>query len=174
LFETAIGQCGIAWNERGIARILLPAEDDASTLAELLVTLPDAERSAPPIEVVRAIEAMTRLLAGEAVDLRFVTLDLERVSPFFRAIYEVARAIPPGEALTYGEVARRAGSPDAARAVGQAMGKNPFPIVVPCHRVLAANGKTGGFSAPGGVRQKLKMLEIERAKSGLTLSLFDR
>jgi methylated-DNA-[protein]-cysteine S-methyltransferase len=158
-FATAIGRCSVAWTERGIARIRLPPAPEA----------PGSD--APPPDVLRAIEAMQRLLSGVREDLGFVALDLEGAPPFHRRIYEIVRSIPPGETMTYGEVARRAGASGSARAVGQAMGKNPCPIVVPCHRVLAA-GTLGGFSAPGGVSTKLRMLEIERAKDGLTLELF--
>ncbi len=160
-FATAIGRCGVAWTARGIARVRLPKVPEG------------APGDAPPEAVRRAIEAMQRLLSGAHEDLAFVELDLEGVPTFHRRIYEIARRIGPGETLTYGEVAARAGSPGAARAVGQAMGKNPFPIVVPCHRVLAAGGKPGGFSADGGASTKLKMLAIERAKSNITLDLFD-
>src|SRR6185369_12156432 len=101
--------------------------------------------------VERAILGITALLRGEAIDLAFVTLDLSRVPPFERRVYEVARTIAPGKTRTYGEIARELGDdPAAARAVGQALGRNPFPIVVPCHRVLAAAGGLGGFSAHGG------------------------
>jgi methylated-DNA-[protein]-cysteine S-methyltransferase len=159
-FATAIGRCSVAWNDHGIARIRLPK-------------VAEAPGDAPPEAVRRAIEAMQRLLAGAHEDLGFVALDLTRVPPLHRRLYEIARRIAPGRTLTYGEVAARAGVPGGARAVGQAMGKNPFPIVVPCHRVVAAGGKLGGFSAPGGAATKLKMLAIERAVTGMTLDLFD-
>ena len=115
---------------------------------------------------------MAALLAGEPRDLRFVGLDLERAGEFERRVYEIARAIPPGSTLTYGEIAERLGDPGAAQAVGQSMGRNPWPIVVPCHRVLGAGGKVGGFSAPGGARTKLRMLEIEGALRPEGLPLF--
>jgi methylated-DNA-[protein]-cysteine S-methyltransferase len=111
----------------------------------------------------RAIEAMGALLRGEARDLSAIALDMERVPAFHRRVYEAARAIAPGRTLTYGEIAQRIGAPGSARAVGQALGRNPFAIVVPCHRVLAAGGKAGGFSAGGGVSTKLRMLAIEGA-----------
>jgi methylated-DNA-[protein]-cysteine S-methyltransferase len=159
-FATAIGRCSVAWSGRGITRIRLPRVAEGPV------------EEAPPPDVRRAIEAMQRLLSGVHQDLGFVELDLDGVAPFHRRIYEIARRIPPGETLTYGDVAARAGSRGASRAVGQAMGKNPFPIVVPCHRVVAAGGKAGGFSADGGAATKLKMLAIERAKTNTTLDLF--
>lgn len=108
-----------------------------------------------------AIDRVTALLRGERVDLRTLSLDMSDVAEFERDVYVAAREIPPGATLTYGEIARRIGRPTAARDVGVALGRNPFPIIVPCHRVVAANGKTGGFSAVGGVKTKLKLLAIE-------------
>jgi methylated-DNA-[protein]-cysteine S-methyltransferase len=123
--------------------------------------------------VAAAIVRIQALLAGTRDDLADLPLELEGVPEFHRRVYAVARAIPPGEVLTYGEVARRLGEPGAARAVGQALGKNPFAPVVPCHRVLAAGGRSGGFSAEGGADTKLRMLEIERARFGPQPGLFD-
>jgi methylated-DNA-[protein]-cysteine S-methyltransferase len=120
-----------------------------------------------------AIRDIVRLLAGEAVDLSRVALDMTGVPEFNRQVYAIAREIPPGETMTYGAIARRIGDVTLSRAVGQALGQNPFPIVVPCHRVLAANGKTGGFSARGGVATKMRMLSIERARTGSAPTLFD-
>jgi methylated-DNA-[protein]-cysteine S-methyltransferase len=111
--------------------------------------------------VQQAIDQIVALLRGEPSDLEGITLDMDDVPPFRRRVYEVVRSIPPGETMSYGEVAEEVGSPGAARAVGQALGRNPFAIVVPCHRVLAAGGKAGGFSANGGVSTKLRMLAIE-------------
>ena len=113
------------------------------------------------------------LLQGEASDLTSVELDMARVPPFDRRVYEVARTIPPGSTLTYGEIATRLGERRLAREVGQALGQNPFAIVVPCHRVVAAGGKVGGFSARGGIRTKLRMLAIEGAPAAGLLPLFD-
>ena len=120
----------------------------------------------PPAQVERAIEAIRRLLAGEAADLRWVEVDLDRVDPFDRRVLRAAREIPPGATVAYGELARRIGEPDAARDVGGALGRNPFPIIVPCHRVVAANGKLGGFSAHGGTETKRRLLSIEAAHGG--------
>ena len=123
-----------------------------------------AREAMPPPDVQQAIAAMVSLLAGEPADLSFVALDMEGVPDFHRRVYEVARTIPPGATLSYGEIAARLGDPGSARAVGQALGRNPFPIVVPCHRVLAAGGRTGGFSARGGTKTKLTLLAIEGAQ----------
>jgi methylated-DNA-[protein]-cysteine S-methyltransferase len=161
LFDTAIGRCGIAWAGRGVLAVQLPGARDADTRARLLAHVPDVEECAPPPDIASAIESIVALLNGEPRDLSPIVLDLERVSPFHRRVYQTARGIPPGETLSYGEVAARLGAPGAARAVGQALGRNPFPVIVPCHRVLAAGGRMGGFTAPGGISVKLRMLRIE-------------
>ena len=163
LFDTAIGRCGIAWGERGIAGVQLPEAGEPETRARMLHRFPSAGEAAPPAEVRQAIERMASLLRGEASDLSAIALDMDGVPEFHRRVYEAARAIPPGNTLSYGDIAKRVGAPGAARAVGQALGRNPFPIVVPCHRVLAAGGKIGGFSAQGGVETKQRMLSIEGA-----------
>lgn len=163
LFETAIGKCGIAWGESGVAGVQLPEAGDSDTRARMLHRFPAAGESAPPPEVQRAVDRIVALLRGEESDLSMVALDMEGVPEFHRRVYEAARTIPPGKTLSYGDIARRVGAPGAARAVGQALGRNPFPIVVPCHRVLAAGGKIGGFSAQGGVATKRRMLAIEGA-----------
>ena len=164
LFDTAIGRCGIAWNERGIAGVQLPEAGEAETRARMLHRFPAAGETAPPREVQQAVERIVALLRGGAGDLAEVALDMDQVPEFHRRVYEVARTIPPGKTLSYGDIAARLGAPRAARAVGQALGRNPFPIVVPCHRVLAAGGKIGGFSAQGGVMTKRRMLAIEGAR----------
>ena len=176
LFETAIGTCGVVWNARGLVAVLLPELGGRSMREHIAGRYPQALEAEPPPEVGAAIEAMTALLAGEPRDLSFIALDLERTGAFERRVYDIARAIPPGATLTYGEIAGRLGEPQAAQAVGQAMGRNPWPIVVPCHRVLGAGGKVGGFSAPGGAKTKLRMLEIEGAlrPEGLPLFAQDR
>jgi methylated-DNA-[protein]-cysteine S-methyltransferase len=163
LFDTAIGRCGVAWSDRGIAGVQLPQADEQQTRARMLQRFPAAGEGAPPPEVQRALDRIVALFDGEPSDLSVVPLDMDGVPPFHRRVYELARRIPPGTTLSYGEIAARLGSPGAARAVGQALGQNPFPIVVPCHRVLAAGGKIGGFSAHGGAATKLRMLAIEGA-----------
>lgn len=161
LFDTAIGPCGIAWGERGVVGVQLPEHTAARTRARVLARFGDAGEAEPPPAVRRAIDGIVGLLRGEASDLSGVALDMEGVPAFHRRVYEVARAIAPGATASYGELAARLGSPGSARAVGQALGRNPFAVMVPCHRVLAAGAKPGGFSAPGGVTTKMRMLALE-------------
>src|ERR1700737_3518359 len=173
LFDTAIGRCGIAWGKRGVAGVQLPEAGEAETRARMLHRFPAAGETAPPTEAEKAVERIVALLRGEAGDLAEVTLDMDQVPAFHRRVYEVARTIPPGKTLSYGDIAARLAAPGAARAVGQALGRNPFPIGVPCHRVLAAGGKIGGFSAQGGVATKRRMLAIEGAQMNGERGLFD-
>ena len=133
----------------------------------------DLTEAAPPAKVQNAIDGMIELLAGKPNDLADIALDLDGVPAFNRGVYDIARKIPPGKTLTYGDIAKQLGGVELSRDVGQALGRNPCPIVVPCHRVLAAGNKPGGFSANGGVVTKLKMLEIEGAPVNYTPSLFD-
>ena len=161
LFNTAIGRCGVAWGERGVAGVQLPEAGERETRARMLQRFPAAGETAPPPEVQRVIDRLVALLRGEASDFSTIALDMDEVPAFHRRVYEAARAIPAGMTLSYGDIAARVGAPGAARAVGQALGRNPFPIIVPCHRVLAAGGKIGGFSAQGGVATKRCMLAIE-------------
>src|SRR3954463_13614638 len=163
LFDTSIGRCGIAWSERGIVGVQLPETRERETLGRLLKYYPDAIQGRPPPAIQHALDNIIALLAGASADLSAVALDMQHVPPFHRRVYEAARAIAPGETLSYGEIARQIGASGSARAVGQALGRNPFAIVVPCHRVLAAGGKMGGFSANGGIGTKLRMLSIEAA-----------
>lgn len=174
LFDTAIGHCGIAWGERGIVGVQLPEAHKTLTRARMRRLFPDAVEAGPPLQVRGAAARIAALLDGVGDDLRDIELDMSGVSPFEARVYELVRGIAPGETLTYGEVAARLGEPGAARAVGRALGRNPFAPVVPCHRVLAAGGRPGGFSADGGVVTKLRMLQIEGARIGATLGLFDR
>lgn len=164
LFDTSIGPCGIAWGGGGITCVLLPGRSEEATRARLTTRDPDAEEQAPPADVGQAIDLIRRLLDGAPCDLAQIPLDMAGVPDFDRRVFAVARSIRPGDTLTYGEIAMRLGGVGLARAVGQALGRNPFPIIVPCHRVLAADGRPGGFSAPGGVTTKLRLLEIERAR----------
>jgi methylated-DNA-[protein]-cysteine S-methyltransferase len=173
LFDTAIGSCGIAWTDAGVRGLHLPGASSEATLAGLRRRHPAAHEAEPTDAVRSAVGAIVALLRGEPVDLTPIALDMRHVPEFHRRVYAVARTIPPGRTLTYGEVAERLGEPGAARAVGRALGANPFAVIVPCHRVLAAGGRSGGFSAPGGVDTKLRLLEIERARIGASPSLFD-
>lgn len=166
LFDTAIGRCGIVWSERGIVGVQFPEGSEQATRKRLLRRYPNACETIPPDAVRRTIEDIVALLHGERRDLAEAVLDWRAVPDFNRRVYDVARAIAPGATLSYGEVAARLGDRNLARDVAQALGQNPFPIIVPCHRVMAAGGRTGGFSAPGGVRTKLHLLSIERAQPG--------
>lgn len=163
LFETPIGPCAIAWTATGIAGLQLPGADAAATRERFLRRFPEAAEAAVPPGVRRAMDRILALLSGEKIDLADLPLDLDAVPEFHRRVYEIARGTPPGHTTTYGEIARRLGAPEAAREVGQALGRNPIAIIVPCHRVLAADGRMGGFSATGGVATKRRILEIEGA-----------
>jgi methylated-DNA-[protein]-cysteine S-methyltransferase len=160
LFDTALGRCAIAWSERGIVRIQFPESSDDQAVRRLTkgdeLTLAE-----PPPPVARAIAEIQRHLAGEPQNFAKLELDLGSVPSFHLRVYKGARKIAPGKTMSYGELASFIGAPGAARAVGQALGNNPCPIVVPCHRVLAAGKKAGGFSAPGGLTTKRRILDIE-------------
>lgn len=169
LFDTAIGTCGIAWQERELLGVQLPARSLTATAARVAMQRPHLPRIDPPWPdpVNQVIQGVRALLEGRHVDLSNVALDYAGVPAFDQRVYEIARTIPAGETLTYGEVAARLGDPGLARAVGQALGRNPFPLVVPCHRVVAAEGALGGFSAPGGTATKRQLLVIEAAQGRL-------
>jgi methylated-DNA-[protein]-cysteine S-methyltransferase len=173
LFDTAIGRCAIAWAPRGIIGVQLPEGGETAARARMRRRFPRASEQPAPPDVARAITAIVALLRGEPSDLTGLVLDLDGVADFNRRVYEIARQIPPGRTLTYGAIAARLGDPLLARAVGHALGRNPFPIVVPCHRVVAAGGKLGGFSANGGARTKQRMLAIEGAAGIAGPTLFD-
>lgn len=162
LFETGIGACEIAWSERGVTAVRL--RPVGSVRAD--ERLPAFEDQDLPPNTRSAIDGIIALLRGESADLSGIEVDLEDAPDFNRRVYAVARGIPPGATLTYGQVSAEMGDPRAAQAVGRALGQNPVPIIVPCHRVLAAGGRSGGFSAPGGVDTKLRILTIERARIG--------
>ncbi len=155
-FETALGRCAVRWSDGGITRVMLP-------IAAGRVGRRFEDGAAVPPFVRRAIDGMVAVLAGESRDLRDVALDERGVDAFRRDVYAATRAIPPGTTRTYGDIARSIGAPGAARDVGAALARNPFPIVVPCHRVVAASGALTGFSAPGGLATKRRMLELEGA-----------
>ncbi len=162
VFETASGFCAIAWSDTGIARFLLPMSSAEATERKLLRRLPDAARGTPPGEVAAAVAAATRYFAGERVDFSDVPLDIGVQDEFFAKVYAAVRSLAWGETTTYGWLAKALGvGPEGARDVGQAMARNPVPLIIPCHRVLATGGKLGGFSAPGGSATKHRMLELE-------------
>ncbi len=151
----------------------LPAEDFGALIQDLRRRFPDGAERAPPEPIARAIELILRLFRSVPVDFSAVKLGLDSAAAFEREVYREALAIPCGETRTYGELAAAIGTPGAARAVGRALGRNPIPIIIPCHRVVAADGRSGGFSAPGGVSTKMRLLQIERARRGSEPTLFD-
>lgn len=164
IFDTAIGRCAIAWGEAGVIGVRLPERSDDAMRHWIGRRHPDARETDPPPAIEAAIGDIRRLMDGQKQDLSAIALDMSDVPDFEQRVYAETLSIPPGETLTYGDIATRLGDVGLSRAVGQALGRNPFPIIVPCHRVLAAGGKSGGFSAPGGVDTKRRMLEIEGAK----------
>ena|SRR5438105_2482360 len=165
LFDTPIGTCSLVWQDEAIVGLRLPESSAAATRKRIKQRWADAEEQAPPAAMQRVIDRVLALLAGEAVDLSDVPLDFGAAPEFHQRAYAVARTIPPGQTMTYGEIAKRLGAPQESREVGQAMGKNPIAIIMPCHRVLGADGKMGGFSANGGVATKRRILEIEGASA---------
>jgi methylated-DNA-[protein]-cysteine S-methyltransferase len=167
IFETAAGFCGIAWNDVGITRFQLPTKSAEATKRIMLRRLPEAEPGAPTPEVLEAVAAARRYFRGEETDFSGFKLDLGEQDAFFKEIYAAARRLGWGHTTTYGALARELGAgPQASRDVGQAMAKNPVALIIPCHRVLAAGGKVGGFSAPGGSVAKARMLELEGIRVG--------
>ena len=178
-FDTALGECAVAWGAGGILAMQLPEADAPATQARLLKASGPLPQATPPAPVARAIAAVQALLAGQldaiALDacLEAVQLDMQRITAFQRRVYELTRRIPPGQTRTYGELARALGNKNSARAVGHALGLNPFAPLIPCHRVLAADGRPCGFSAHGGVTTKVRMLRAEGASLGAQAGLFD-
>ena len=172
LFSTAIGDCGIAWEDDAVVAASLPADNWDATARRLKAKSGGVEAS-PPMAVRNAIDAVVALLNGEPSDLSGITCVFDGTDVFAEQVYALARAIPPGETTTYGAIATELGDIAYARRVGQALGRNPIPIIVPCHRVIGSDGKLVGFSADGGVTTKLRMLEIEGALTEETPSLFD-
>jgi len=165
LFDTAIGKCAIAWSDSGITQIQLPEKSAQATVDKLCVDTA-GDTSKHPRFVAEAIRLVKCHLDGQMQDFHSIPLDLEGLPPFHRKVYEALRQVPAGATVSYGQLARQAGSPNGSRAVGQAMAKNPIPIIVPCHRVLASAGKIGGFSAFGGLSLKEKLLTLEAQKAG--------
>jgi methylated-DNA-[protein]-cysteine S-methyltransferase len=163
IFDTAIGPCGVAWNARGLTGVQLPEKDRDATERRLAAKAASAAAAAPPPSVATVVADIQRYLAGEPVDFSAVAVDLDSLDPFRQKLYATMRSLAWGETTTYGELAKKLGSTDweGARDVGEAMGRNPVPVVIPCHRVLAAGGKLGGFSAHGGAKTKAKLLALE-------------
>lgn len=170
IFETSLGFFGICWNAAGLTRLVLPEPDAAAALRRLAgrsggETPALANEADLPPGVASTVDAIRRYAAGETVDFSEVEIDLAAIDDFRAAIYAAARALPQGVAVTYGELAQRAGYPGMARETGVALGRNPVPLVIPCHRIVAAGGKLGGFSAPGGSATKARLLAHERAQT---------
>lgn len=162
VFGTEAGFCGIAWTGEGVARFQLPTSSATATERLLLRRAPDAAPGEPPAEAAAAVELARRYFGGEKIDFSAVAVDLSGQDELFRKIYAATRRLGFGETTTYGALAKALGcGPEVARDVGQAMARNPVPLVIPCHRVLAAGGKVGGFSAPGGAASKIRMLRLE-------------
>lgn len=167
ILETAAGHCAIAWNSVGITRFMLPARERGATERGLLRRLPGAKPGTPTPVVSAAVEAVRQYFQGERIDFSDFRLDLDGHDEFPRQVYTALRRVPWGQTTTYGALAKETGAgPEAARDVGQAMATNPVPLIIPCHRVLAAGGKIGGFSAPGGQSAKRRMLELEGIRMG--------
>ncbi len=164
-FETALGRCAVGWSDTGIDRVLLPGSRGMS--GRLVEDAGDL-----PAFVLRAVEGMRAVLAGTTDDLRDIPIDDRGIDDFRRAVYEATRRIAPGSTRTYGEIARAIDRPETARDVGVALSRNPTPIIVPCHRVIAASGSLTGFSAPGGLATKRRMLELEGAPGYGQLRIF--
>jgi methylated-DNA-[protein]-cysteine S-methyltransferase len=174
VFETPVGGCALVWGGPGLVGVLLPEPSAAATRSRARRRYPGALEAEPPPALQRVITRIVALLSGARDDdLADIELDQSAVPEFNRRVYALARGIRPGSTRSYGELAVDLGDPLLARAVGRALGENPFPIIVPCHRVLAAGARSGGFSAPGGKRTKLRLLEIERAPLGGAPGLFD-
>lgn len=173
VFDTGIGRCGIAWGDQGIVSVHLPEAREIETRRRVLRQYPDARELRPPLNTEIAIEGIVALLRGQPSNLSDVTLDMHGITPFHRRVYEFARTIPRGETLTFTEFANRLRLPGAVHSVGQAITRNPFTIIVPCHRVLAAAGEADGVCANGGVVSKRRLLSLEGALSKSGPTLFD-
>lgn len=172
VFETAIGWAGVAWGDNGLIGAYLPENDPAVVRTSFARKFPGATEATPPPSIASVVERIVALMRGDKVDMSDAPLDWTRVPEFNAKVYEITRRIPPGETLTYGQIAVQLGDRLLAQQVGGALGRNPWPIVVPCHRVTAANGKLGGFTARGGAQTKLKLLAIEGASAAAQTDLF--
>ncbi|WP_428407608.1 methylated-DNA--[protein]-cysteine S-methyltransferase [Hyphococcus sp.] len=163
LFDTVLGRCGVAWGPKGVRAVSFAEASDEATIKRLMRRAPGAVEAAPPGEIAALIQDIRALFEGERRDLSHAPLDWDGVGAFEREVYELSLKINPGEAKTYGDLAKALGDVAQSRRVGQALGRNPFPIVVPCHRIVGASGAMTGFSAPGGAELKRKLLKIEGA-----------
>lgn len=172
VFETAIGWAGVAWAENGLIGAYLPERDPQMARQSFARRFPGVMEGEPPPVIAGVINRIIALMRGEKVDMSDAPLDIARVPEFNAKVYEITRRISPGETLTYGQIAVQLGDKLLSQQVGAALGRNPWPIVVPCHRVTAANGKLGGFTARGGTDTKLKLLAIEGASAAAQQDLF--
>jgi methylated-DNA-[protein]-cysteine S-methyltransferase len=173
VFDTLVGRCGLAWSHSGIVGVQLPEAREIETRRQLLRRFPEAREVRPPPDIETAIDGIVMLLRGQPSDFSDVTLNMQGIAPFNRKVYDFLRTIPRGETLTYSEIAARLGASGASHAVGQAIGRNPFTLIVPCHRALEAAGNTSGISANGGVITKFRLLSLEGALAGRGPTLFD-
>jgi methylated-DNA-[protein]-cysteine S-methyltransferase len=173
IFDTGIGRCGIAWGDSGVIGVQLPEAREIETRRRMLRQYPDARELRPPLNVEIAIDGIVALLRGQASDLSDVTLDMSGIHAFNQRVYEFTRTIPRGETRTYGEVAASLRASGAAHSVAQAIARNPFMIIVPCHRVLEAGGYADKISPNGGTISKRRLLSIEGAGSTSSKTLFD-
>jgi O-6-methylguanine DNA methyltransferase len=168
LFETPLGDCGIAWKEQATSRtppvvtfFQLPEATESLTDARIAGRSGGRKARVPPPHIAGIIKKVRKHLHGDAQEFLDIVVDLGAAGPFARQVYEAVRKIPAGRTKSYGELATDMNRPTASRAVGQALGRNPIPLIIPCHRVLASGNKPGGFSAHGGLETKSKLLEIE-------------
>jgi methylated-DNA-[protein]-cysteine S-methyltransferase len=166
LFETGIGVCGVAWSDLGLTQLQLPEADAGATERRLRSKAQGTPAKIIPPRIARLVDDIKTYAAGDKIDFGAAELDLTRTPAAFAGIYAATRQVAWGQTATYGDLARRIGVPGAARVVGQAMGRNPVPIIIPCHRILASGGKSGGFSAHGGVATKARLLELEGVRIG--------
>jgi methylated-DNA-[protein]-cysteine S-methyltransferase len=173
IFDTAIGRCGIAWGQSGIVGVQLPEAREIETRKRLFQLYPDAREMRPPLNTEAAIEGIAALLRGEIGDVSEVALDIAGIHAFDQRVYQIARRIPRGETLTYNEIAVQMGASGAVRSVAQAIARNPFVVIVPCHRVLEAGGYADKISPHGGVISKRRLLSIEGTPSPSSKTLFD-
>jgi methylated-DNA-[protein]-cysteine S-methyltransferase len=173
IFDTSVGRCGIAWGRAGIVGVRLPEVREIETRRRLLLQFPEARETKPPDDADLAIEGIVALLRGEACDLADIALDMTGVPPFHRRVYETVRLIPHGQTRTYAELAARLGTSGAVHAVGQAINRNPFAILVPCHRTLVTAGHSSGFAGNGGIVTRSRLLGIEGALEDRRPNLFD-
>jgi len=172
VFNTAVGRCAILWRGMLLQRVLLPAADEGRLVALVRRIDPQASAAAPPAALAAVVDGIIALCSGQSPRFDDAPVDRALIEPFAGRVYAALAAVGFGETTTYGAIAEQLGDKGLARAVGAALGANPFPIVIPCHRVTASGGAIGGFSAPGGAETKRRLLEIEGAFALTTLPLF--